>query len=534
MMIGELWVNMGFFFVLIVYTCNVLSLFNNPFEFDGDYGSEINSIRQQIFEKIIPREALVTNLTDFEIKQIMEKEGVTSTDMEIYRENLILQAIIEDNQHGPTLGELVSTELINDLKHEQNKFQNFSNAEMQDIMKFVEKYKNIFVFRFLHKIPSEFLSLDKVLSDKTAQKGSKFSLPTVTSTTKLKGKTSYELKNNLLRSTYNEETFSLTKTKETLKNSLEKFDEELLCELLGSEAKIEDFDFFCSASGQVFLYWLYHSMNLHLISQDQQMIDDVNLVKERFIQTLGNPKHRAETLKNKLMETNASVLFVQESDFFTCQELVENGLFLPVYEQNPRDGCFVFLRSNCWEPSYEMLSIDGYDGFQKGKLNLILATLYTGEKFLLSSAHGNSIHAEDGRLQIYLIMKEFNRIKQERGYDNLQLIIGMDANTKTEKDVNAFRDYLDKLGLVGTNVGPTTVKKRMVSVQHTKVGKLSVDEEDYLITLKNESGGKYSLTDLTIGFNSESANLDRMLPNIDNLSDHYPVGANLKKTIKNS
>ncbi|SCA63610.1 hypothetical protein SCG7086_AX_00100 [Chlamydiales bacterium SCGC AG-110-P3] len=204
-----------------------------------------------------------------------------------------------------------------------------------------------------------------------------------------------------------------------------------------------------------------------------------------------------------------------------------DGLFLAVDEQNPGDGCFVFLRSDLCA-SDEVLSIKGYDGFRKGKINVILATLHTGEQFLLASAHGNSTNAADGRMQIAHIMEVFHKLRQERGYDSLQLLIGMDANTKTESDVTALHDHLDNLGLVGTRVGLTTVKRRMVTVQHSKAGKLSVDEEDYLITLRPEDDGQYLLTNPTVGFSQGSSSPTRMLPDVDNPSDHYPVGATLK------
>ncbi len=110
----------------------------------------------------------------------------------------------------------------------------------------------------------------------------------------------------------------------------------------------------------------------------------------------------------------------------------------------------------------------------------------------------------------------------------LQLLIGIDANTKNEEDILALRKHLDSLGLVGTDVGPTTIKRRMVTAQHSKVGKFAVDEEDYLITLKPENGGRFTFEEQTVGFKSERADVSIPLPNVENPSDHYPVGAKLK------
>jgi hypothetical protein len=120
-------------------------------------------------------------------------------------------------------------------------------------------------------------------------------------------------------------------------------------------------------------------------------------------------------------------------------------------------------------------------------------------------------------------MEKYHELSQ----GDLQLVIGIDANTKTTEDVRLFREQLDRLGLIATSVGPTTIKKRMVSVQHEKVGRFAVDEEDYLITLKAENGGKFELTSPTVGFKQERPEKLTPLPNVNNPSDHYPVGATL-------
>jgi hypothetical protein len=107
----------------------------------------------------------------------------------------------------------------------------------------------------------------------------------------------------------------------------------------------------------------------------------------------------------------------------------------------------------------------------------------------------------------------------------LQLLIGIDANTKSEEDVRLFREHLDALGLVGTQVGPTTIKKRIVTAQHSISSRAAIDEEDYLITLKPEKGGQLQFSRVTVGFKEGRAELNKSLPDIDNPSDHYPVGA---------
>jgi hypothetical protein len=164
---------------------------------------------------------------------------------------------------------------------------------------------------------------------------------------------------------------------------------------------------------------------------------------------------------------------------------------------------------------------------------VILATQKgSGAKFLLAAAHGNSTRAEDGRLQISKIMEKFQELSVLSGNENLQLVIGIDANTKTEEDVQDLRNHLEALGLTGTDAGPTTIKMRMVTAQHSKAGRFAIDEEDYLILLKPELGGHLKLDSVTVGFQTEPQDPATPLPNINNGSDHYPVGATLTKIQK--
>ncbi len=93
-----------------------------------------------------------------------------------------------------------------------------------------------------------------------------------------------------------------------------------------------------------------------------------------------------------------------------------------------------------------------------------------------------------------------------------------------------MRNQLQSIGLVATSVGPTTVKKRMVTAQHSKAGRFAVDEEDYVIVLKPENGGLYQMANPTVGFRKEKPDPTITLPNIDNPSDHYPVGTTLIRT----
>jgi hypothetical protein len=147
----------------------------------------------------------------------------------------------------------------------------------------------------------------------------------------------------------------------------------------------------------------------------------------------------------------------------------------------------------------------------------------SGQRFLLASGHGHSTRSEGGRLQIQLVMEKFHQLSD----GSLQLLIGIDANIKTQNDVFLFKEHLEKLGLTSTQAGPTTIKRRMVTAQHSKAGHFAVDEEDYLITLKPELGGHLQFSHVTIGFAEDKADISHPLPNIHNPSDHYPVGAEM-------
>lgn len=515
---------------LVVFTSNILGSFNDPFEFDGDYGDEVNPIREYVFEQVVSKEALVSNLTDFQILQLIKNENLSKDEIQQYRLQLVEDAIQEDFQHGPTLSQLVTPDLIQLLLKKQQELQNdgFSEVDLTNFLYFLDRYQDQKVFSFFRHNPSDLLSLDKILRDKAAREGRNFDLPILSSTEPLRGESAFELKMHLLESLFTKETLSIVKSKDKLQDAIDTLDPSYLEQYLGQGADNADLAIFTTPAGQVFFFWLYQSLNLHLISHDEAMISQINKVKQIFANTLGNPIERAKTFRDKLVAADASIVFTQESDANVPQLLTKDGLFHPVDVQNSADGTLVFLRGDSWEPSYEIISIEDYEGYGRGRLNVILATKKdTGEKFLLASSHGNSTRAEDGRLQIAKVVEKFHQLSKLPENKDLQLVIGIDANTKSEEDVELLRNQLQSLGLVATDVGPTTVKKRMVTAQHSKAGRFAVDEEDYVIILKPENGGLYQMTNQTVGFREEKPDSSITLPNIDNPSDHYPVGVTL-------
>lgn len=514
---------MNIFLGIVIHTANILGIFVDPFEFEGDYGTEVNPIRQQVFERVVSKEAQVKYLSDTEVLVAMPD---SSKDIEANRKKLLQNAIEKDKVYGPTLSQLIPLALLEEVakKHQELQGAGCEAEDFERLRSFVERYGDQKVFHFLRHNPSELLKLDKILRDKAAREGKNFDLPILGSTEELKGKNRLELKKNLLDAVFTEEILKEAQKKEKVEKALEKLDENFLKKFLGEEAKTEDLAAFSTPFGQAFFFWMYHSLNLHLVAVDEAMIEKINQVKDIFAHTLGNAEARAEAFKDKVLKAGTAVVFTQESDARISKALTEEGYFLSVESQNPLDGSFVFLKGDCWEPDYEVIDISSYSGFEGGKMNVILATQkITGQKFLLASCHGNSTDAEDGRLQISLVVDKFKQLSKE--HKDLQLVIGTDANTKSEKDVEDFKNHLDTLGLVSTSVGPTTIKKRMVTVQHGKAGRPAIDEEDYLITLKKEDGGRFTLTHPTVGFKEESPDITQSLPNKENPSDHYPVGA---------
>lgn len=471
---------------MIAITANVLGSFNDPFEFEGDYGPEVNPVRRKVFELVVSNEVFYKNYPDAQIQNLL----VDGADIKAFRQTLLAAATRDECTHGPTLAEVAES----------------MGGEFQG---FIDKYADKKIFRLMRNEPAGFLSFDKILRDKAAHSGAPFDLPILSSTTPLKPGSKKELMEKL----FTEENLKLAKPQAALLPSL---DEYRLSDYFGPDAETDDLRIFTTPAGQLFFYWLYQALNLHLVSN---LMEEVNKVKEVFAKTLGDPKVRAEAFKEKLIKAECGVVFTQESDAFVPRALADR--FHPVEKQNPQDGTFIFLRKDLWEPDYEVIKLNGYEGFEKGRINIILAKAkQNGEKFLLASAHGNSTKPEDGRLQINLAFQKYQELSHTTP---LQLLIGIDANTKTKNDVKTLRDQLEFLGLTATSVGPTTVKQRMVTVQHTKAGRFAVDEEDYLITLKSNA-----FASQTVGFSEIKPETDKPLPHIGNLSDHYPVGATLK------
>ena len=512
---------------IVVHTANVLGIFSDPFEFEGDYGTTMNVTREKVFEKVVAKEAMARHLANHEL--LLDSREANGQEITALKAHRMAQAIVEDQLHGPTLFELVSRELIEAIHQKQQEMQSigFSVKDLAHFLDFMERHGTHKIFRWFRHLPPFLLRIDKTLRCQAAREGKQLDLPLLSSMEPLKGRDAYELKRALLDAILTERNLHYTIPQKNLIAALQKVDEQKLREMLGHQASLKDLEGFCSPAGQLFFLWLYHALDLHLIAEEPEFIEQVNFAKKAFACTMGDPFIRAHVLRNKLLESNTQILFTQESDAGLATVLQES-LFLPVDTQNPADGCFVFLRRDCWEPTYEVIPLSAYAAYHTGKVNLILAThKRSKEKFLLAACHGQSTNSDDARLQVQLIVDQFHLLSKKTENQGLQLIIGIDANTKSPEEVQRLRQDLDILGLQATNCGPTTIKRRMVTAQHSKAGKFVIDEEDFLIILKPESGGHYRLTNPTLGFKKGKTEL-KPLPNLEHLSDHYPVGATLE------
>jgi len=396
---------------LVVHTANLLGSFNDPFEFAGDYGSSINPIREKVFEQVVSKETYAKNMGQ--------------------SQEVIQKATELDKEHGPLLCEVATPEFLNLLKERQKEL-GFSDKDFEKINSFINTYGKIKAFYFLRNSPEVFLKLDKAFRDQAARVGKSVEFPILSSTTPILGSNLFEWKKALFVSLFTKDSLLLTERQESIQISLKK----LPSTFFRINSKYEDLDAFTSPVGQVFFYWLYQSLNLHLV---QDYIEEINQVKTDFAKGLGNPNVRAEAFRNKLIDADTAVLFTQEADQIVSYTLTKDGLFHQIDKQNPADGTLVFLKGNAWEPDYQVIALENYEGFFKGKINLILAKNKLFDRyFLLASAHGNSSNAEDGRKQLQIIKEKYDVLKTFPEFKELQLVIGTDENTKNEKEVHAY------------------------------------------------------------------------------------------------
>ncbi len=103
------------------------------------------------------------------------------------------------------------------------------------------------------------------------------------------------------------------------------------------------------------------------------MVSEINVAKEVFANTLGNPIERASLFRDKLIAANTSIVFTKR--VFHCSAVAKpRRTFSFCGGSSIGDGTYVFLRGDEWEPSYQVIAVDDYEGYSRGRLNVILAT----------------------------------------------------------------------------------------------------------------------------------------------------------------
>src|SRR5262249_12839529 len=129
---------------IVIHTANILGIFTDPFEFEGDYGPEVNPTRQQVFELVVSREAIAKNYSDSEIMDLMNAENASKHEVDEYKEFLVSEAIREEKEYGPSLSQLITQELIDELKNKQIELNNigFTDTDLENILCFIEHYKD--------------------------------------------------------------------------------------------------------------------------------------------------------------------------------------------------------------------------------------------------------------------------------------------------------------------------------------------------------------------------------------------------------
>ncbi len=123
----------------------------------------------------------------------------------------------------------------------------------------------------MRNCPSDLLKLDKTLKDNAARDEKDFDLPLLNSIEPLLGCTAHELKENLMNKLFMPEILHATKSEATISKAINNLDENFLKQFFTVNAKNQDLYVFCTPIGQIFFYWLYSALNLHLIAENHRI-----------------------------------------------------------------------------------------------------------------------------------------------------------------------------------------------------------------------------------------------------------------------
>jgi hypothetical protein len=481
----------------LLISANVLGIFSDPFEFAGNYGDFINSVKAQVEARLIGRAM---------------HPGTAPTEGEIQSQL----------NYGPTLQELCPVTIKNSLRNLFGE-RGLDVKNFDATMDFFNKHSHSQLFHFFKNCPSALLSLDLALRQEAKNGQRPFPLPIVNSSITIYGNNSVTHKLNLADVFFTQETKAQAKNID--KKLQEQIDKSAKDFRVGDELVDPKFlKAFATPEGQMLFYYLYQIMNLHLVAD---IIPQINQAKAEFAENLGDPAKRAEIFAEQCVKAGGDVVFTQECDSYVPAEMEKRGYFSTQFIPGPdgkpmlrsKDGSVIFLKETRFKKNF--ISEPYLDSDIKHKATIIIAQEIENEiPNVFSSCHGDAKVAKDARDQIERVHGVFQRCKTIN--PNARMAMGSDTNTNDDSEVSALQQLVNSLKLLMSEVGNTVIKMRKVTVQHEKTNKLDQTPKDRIITSDNLLFIKQ-----TVGGQIPPLDKEIMLPNKDIVSDHGPVAVHV-------
>ncbi len=487
-------------------SCNTLEKADSPFEFQGKLGSQTDA-KQEILDFLTPLSAKVRSQNG-SVKEIKNAESKMLRESPLFKQ-LLTQENLE------IFKQLIANSPLRD------EFYTVL-PELDAFTNIVKEYPSVL---FLADAP--IAKIDKYMCG---------NLPTVTSTALLEGANSKELVTCLTQAIFVDQwtgtQLAIDRTQlqsDVIKKSLKKtYSSQNIERLFGLNSsqhlKVEDFQFFTTMVGQIFLYWMQNAFLLQKVSvKGPELLKTINIVKDAYKKTISDDQARAQFYIGQLNEIKASVVATQE-----CHKAIYAGLCNqyqdPVNDlhQNPLDGTMVFLKKGDWQEGKTISLIDGDKSWEvKGRINGVLAKHINSQiPYLIFSVHSDAKDEQVAFEQIKSILSTYKFHQKQN--NNLILLVGIDANIK--KTTAAFEDFLDANKLVHTgSLGVTTLKERAITTQYAKAGLKVKSKGDYILAGAETLSAE--ITNQRLGISSD---LDlQLLPSGDCPSDHFPITAQI-------
>lgn len=327
--------------------------------------------------------------------------------------------------------------------------------------------------------------------------------------------------------------FGPEKVKEIIRKQIEL---SLLTDGSGAPVDPTELDFFSSPCGQLVLFWLSNATDLVMANETVTMTEVNDGKKE--LKKLMDPKKAAAKFAKDLAAQDVGVLMTQECSETFLKALTRKATiferifgtykrFVPAAAKGtgatsePQTN--IFLRPDMWE-SWQTVEHRHFDTdkTKNYKFGLVLAfAKKTLDPFLFASIHGDAGTGKsmDAREKIVEAVEQFLYYR-ENGYPDLELILGMDSNSKTDEDNLLLNEILSGYGLFATDCGVTNSKTRGHTAQMEKGGKVVKTPGDGFVTSPMRH---YRVSKTYLGGKHERIAKDLDLPNRVYSSDHLPV-----------